>query len=90
MQRQKGNVVPLCIPTIKDREQLCYGAEYSSLLSDKDYKAQLNKYLCTKFLEFALAANVPVFVVDSPAFPKVYMLRNGTSMHLLPSTVNLG
>ena len=84
VQRQKGNVVPLCIPNIKDGEQLCYGAEYSSLLGDKEYKAQLNKYLCTKFLEFALTANVPVFVVDSPAFPKVYMLCNG-SLRLLPS-----
>lgn len=37
-----------------------------------------------QILEFALTANVPVFVVDSPAFPKVYMLRN-SSMHLLPS-----
>ena len=75
---KKASSVPLCTPTIiKDSEHISYGSEYTSLLTDEIYKSELIKYLSIKVLEFAVSADVPLFIIDSPAFPYLCMLRNG-------------
>ena len=81
-RKSKTKPIPFCMPQIGDMDDIFHGKEYTTLLTDIEFKSQLLAYVFHQFINFAATSCVPVIVIDSPSFDSVKVVRDRSICNL--------
>ena len=63
-------------------DNIFHGTEYTTLLTDIEFRSQLLAYVFHQFIKFAATSCVPVIVIDSPSFDSVKVVHDRSICNL--------